>query len=185
MDKMRYALVIVAGLAGVFGQASWSQEAPKAAGASAIVTIDQERLYAESLWGKRAVGELEAASRALQAENREIESNLAAEEKSLTKQRETLAPAEFRKLADEFDARVTAIRKEQETKARELAQKRDTDRQAFFDAALAVMGDVMSAQGAVAMLDSRAIFLSVTSIDVTDKVIAGVDEKIGAGPSGP
>ena len=65
-------------------------------------------------------------------------------------------------------------------KARDLTRKRDEDRQAFFQAALPIMGKVMQERGALAILDSRAIFLSVRSIDATDEMIAAIDKALRA-----
>ena len=110
---------------------------------------------------------------------------MTAEEKSLTDRRPTIAPDEFRKLADDFDTRVTGIRQAQEAKARDLTNKRDEDRRTFFDAALPIMGLVMTDRGAIAILDSRAIFLSVKSLDATADMVKRVDEKLGAGPAKP
>ena len=162
-----------------------SQEVTTGAPVSAVLTIDQERLYAESRWGKRALADLAAASSALQIENRKIEAALTTEEKTLTERRAAMAADEFRKLADDFDTRVTGIRQAQDGKARSLVQQRDSDRQAFSDAALPLMGEVMAARGAVVILDKRAIFVANTAIDVTDEVRAHIDEKLGAGPALP
>lgn len=159
-----------------------AQDPPPAA---PILTLDQERLFAESSWGKRAIAETEAESRTLQAENRKIEAALTAEEKALTERRAQLAPDEFRKLADEFDVRVTGIRQAQDNKARAIAEERDRERQAFFDAALPLMGQVMAERGAVAILDNRAIFLSVRTIDATDDMLARIETDLGAGPASP
>ena len=159
-----------------------AQEASTGTAVSAVLTIDQERLYTDSLWGKRSLGDLETLSAALQAENRKIEAALTAEEKTLTERRPAMAAEDFRKLADDFDKRVTEIRQAQDGKARELTRHRDEDRQAFYDAALPVMGEVMDARGAVAILDKRAVFLSATAIDVTDAVRERLDKELGAGP---
>ncbi len=156
--------------------------AAQAAEPIAFLTVDQDRLFTESLWGKRAEADLEKASQDLQAENRKIEAALTAEEKSLTERRATMAAPDFRKLADEFDSRVTGIRQAQDTKARDLTRKRDEDRQAFFQAALPIMGKAMQERGALAILDSRAIFLSVRSIDATDEMIAAIDKALGDKP---
>lgn len=160
-----------------------AQETPPAV--SAILTVDQDRLYSRSLWGQRVEGEFAKVSADLAAENRKIESELITEEKDLTQKRSTMPAAEFRKLADEFDLRVTAIRKAQDEKARMVVEQRDIARKAFFEGALTVMGEVMAARGAVAILDSRAVFLSLDTIDATDDVLKAVDAKLGAGPVSP
>lgn len=182
MSRARGLLLATALLSGLTGTVAPAQEP---APASAILTVDQERLFNESLWGKRIQAELEAASRALQAENRKIESALTAEEKELTDKRITTAPADFRALADEFDKRVTEIRAAQDGKARDLTARRDTERKTFLDAVLPLMGEMMTARGAVAILDSRAIFLSVRSVDATDAIVAAIDSKLGDGSVAP
>lgn len=151
--------------------------------AMAIATVDQERLFAGSLWGRRVIAELEAAKGSLQAENRKIEADLTQEEQDLTEKRVTLKPEEFRPLADAFDAKVTAIRKEQDRKGRDLAARQDQEQKAFLTAALPIMGEVMTEHGASVILDKRAVFLAATSIDLTDAIIARLDEKLGAGPA--
>ena len=181
--RRAWGLLLAATLSsGLTGTAAPAQET---APASSILTVDQDRLFNESLWGKRIQAELDAASRALQAENRKIESALTAEEKKLTDKRITTAPADFRTLADEFDKRVTEIRAAQDGKARDLTARRDTERKTFFDAVLPIMGEVMTARGAVAILDNRAIFLSVTSIDATEAIVAAIDNKLGDGSAAP
>lgn len=152
---------------------------------SPILTIDQERLYAESLWGKRVEAEIAAANKDLQTENNRIEAELTAEEKSLTDRRPTTPPADFRKLADDFDQRVTGIRDAQDRKGREIAARRDQARQDFFAAALPVMADLLRARGAVAILDNRAVFVAASSIDATEEVRKRLDEVLGAGPAQP
>ncbi len=152
---------------------------------SPVLTLDQERFFASSAWGLRAAAEIEAASADLAAENRRIEGELTTEEKALTEERKTTDAEAFRVKADAFDAKVVAIRAAQDQKGRDLAARRDTERQAFFAAALPVLGEVMTERGAVAILDARAIFVAVNGIDVTDQLILAVDAKIGGGTATP
>lgn len=152
---------------------------------SPVLTLDQERFFASSAWGRRAAAEIEAASADLAAENRRIEGELTTEERALTEERKTADPEAFRIKADAFDAKVVAIRAAQDQKGRDLAARRDTERQAFFAAALPVLGEVMTQRGAVAILDARAIFVAVNGVDVTDQLIAAVDTQVGAGTAVP
>ena len=148
---------------------------------SQILTLDQDRLYAESAWGLRAAASIEAASQVLAVENRAIEATLTAEERSLTDRRATLTPEEFRALADAFDTRVVAIRQEQRRKERDLGALREAERQNFFAAALPSLGALLQDRQAVAILDSRAIFVAAEAIDVTDALIARLNADIGGG----
>ncbi|MGA0543267.1 OmpH family outer membrane protein [Neotabrizicola sp. VNH66] len=183
----RFGLVPCA-LALVLGSGAGAQEVPppgpplaapaERPPASPVVTLSQERLFLESAWGKATMARIEVAKQALTDENREIEARLETEEQELTTRRATMAPAEFSKLADDFDARVERIRTEQDEKARELARQVDTDRGLFFDAALPVLADLMQELGAVAILSDGSVILSRSSVDVTDRAIQMVDARL-------
>ena len=149
---------------------------------SPVLTIDQDRLFSASRYGQRVQRDIEAASRLLAAENREIEARLAAEELDLTNRRPTMPAAEFRPLADAFDARVVEIRREQDDKLRALNARPEQERLAFFQAALPVLGDLVRESGAVAILDTRAVFLAADRIDITDTAIARLNATLGDGP---
>jgi len=149
-----------------------------------VVTLDQERLFADSAFGRRVTGAVEEAVRNLAAENRSLEETLAAEERALTELRATLPPDEFRALADAFDARVEGIRARQESRSRAIADYRDAERQRFFELALPVLAQAVAEAGAVAVLDTRAIVLALDDIDITDRVLARLDTTLGDG-AGP
>jgi Skp family chaperone for outer membrane proteins len=148
---------------------------------SPVLTLDEERLFTGSAFGKRVLAELMAAERELAAENRALEEELVAAERALTEQRPTTPPDVFRGLADAFDARVQQVRQTQDAKARELARRRDAERQRFFEAAVPVLGDLAREAGAVAILSRQAIILSFDRIDVTDAAIARLDATLGDG----
>lgn len=154
-----------------------AQEAP----AAGILTIDQERLFIESQFGK-AVREREfTAARALEAENARIEADLIAEEQALTERRASLSAEEFSALATAFDEKVVRIRAEQDAKVRDLTRSRDEDRQEFFRTVVPILGDLLVERKAVAIIDKSALILSLTAIDVTDAAIAKVDAASGSG----
>ncbi|MDX1780895.1 MAG: OmpH family outer membrane protein [Thalassovita sp.] len=148
---------------------------------SPVLTIDSDRLYAESLYGKRKQSEFEADVVVLEAENRRIEAELTEEEKQLTEKRPGMAADEFRELADAFDAKVQRIRNEQTAKLRNLAQRRDNAQRNFLQAAIPVLEDIMAEAGAAIIVESRSVFLSARIIDVTSDAVARIDERIGDG----
>jgi len=144
---------------------------------SPVLTLDQERLFEESAFGRRLAEEIDAASRALAAENREIEARLTEEERALTDLRPTLPPEEFAGRADAFDARVEEIRAEQDAKSRALTRRRERARREFFESALPVLSAMMRERGASVILDAQAIFLSFDSIDITDAALDRLDAR--------
>lgn len=152
--------------------------------AMAVLTLDQDRLFSGSRFGAKSIEALEVQARALQAENRRIESDLEAEEKSLTERRGTMTTEEFRAEADAFDQKVKGIRSAQEAKARDLAAQRDAARQVFLQTSAPILAQIMQERGAVAIIDRSAIVLSFDRADVTDLAIARIDAVLVDGAAG-
>ncbi|MFV0360108.1 OmpH family outer membrane protein [Tropicimonas sp.] len=177
------ALVAAAALLGA-GLAPAQQAVPAQSAAPAqIVTLDQERLFAESLYGQRVLEELEAQSSELAALNLELTAQLTDEERDLTEKRKTLPPAEFRMLADAFDEKVTSMREGQDARIRILQRNRDQARTEFNARIVPVLTDLVIESGAVAILDERAVILASDRIDITDRAIARIDALLGDGGS--
>lgn len=150
-----------------------------------ILTLDQERLFLESEFGRASVAREDTATRALEAENKRIEAELVAEEQALTEERKTLPAEDFAAKATEFDQKVERIRTEQDQKARDLTRNRDADRQDFLRLAVPVLGEMLKDRGAVAIIDKAALILSLSAIDITDEAIARVDAAASAPPVAP
>ncbi|MFN4153284.1 MAG: OmpH family outer membrane protein [Paracoccaceae bacterium] len=173
---------VIAGLA--FGGAARAQE-PDAEAAinpqSAVVTLDRNRLFEETLMGQAILDRIDAASSDLIAENRRLEAALEAEERLLTERRATLPTEAFRELAREFDTRVEELRVAQEAKSRALTRTRDAEQQRFFEASVPVLAELMQDLGAVAIIDRSAVILSFDRIDITAQAIARLDAGLGDG----
>lgn len=152
---------------------------------SPILTIDQERLFEETRLGLRSTREIDAAAEALTDENRRIEEELRAEEVALTERRATMSADEFAGLADAFDAKVQAIRAEQDAKARALAERQEEARQAFFLDVAEILSEIVREEGAVVILDRRDVFLSADRIDITDRAIARINAAADETPVAP
>ena len=183
MRVLRAVLLALACLAGpVAGQeAATGSEFPLGQLTSPVLVVDPVRLFEESLFGLRVVGEMRAAERALASENSEIEATLEREERSLTERRPTMPVDEFRALAEQFDARATAIREARYAKEQALPKVFEEGRARFFEAATPVLFDIMRGAGAAVILDRRSVFASAVALDVTDEAIAEIDARIGDG----
>lgn len=151
------------------------EAAPEAPAPAPVLTLDQERFFVESAFGRAVLAREREALRVLEDENKRIEAELIAEEQSLTELRRTLPPDEFTARATAFDEKVERIRDEQDAKAAALTTGRDDERQRFLQAAIPVLGELLSERQAVAILDKTMIILSLSVIDVTDEAIARVD----------
>jgi Skp family chaperone for outer membrane proteins len=153
--------------------------------ASALLTLDEERLFAGSAFGKEVLARQDAEAQKLTAENRRIEAALEEEEKSLTARRATMTREEFTPLADAFNVKVVGIRSAQNAKSRDLARSFDTARQQMLAAVRPVLAAVLTERGAVAIIDKRAVFAGFDEVDITDDVIARLDALHAAGTLAP
>lgn len=150
-----------------------------------ILTIDSERLFLGSDFGKRIAREIEARGNDLSAENRSIEAELAEAEQDLTNRRAAMSPEEFRRLADAFDARVQETRQTQTAKSRALNVALEQEREAFLNAAGPVLEALMVEVGATVVLERRTVFISSNSSDITAAAIARLNAILGEGSSTP
>jgi Skp family chaperone for outer membrane proteins len=148
---------------------------------SPILSLDQDRMFAQSDFGKRFEAELQADGSLLEAENRRIEAALEAEEKDLTARRPAMSAEAFRALADAFDTKVQRIRAEQTAKARALGERTEQAQRQFIDAARPVIEALMVDAGAVVVIDPRSVVISRAAIDVTDEAIRRINASIGDG----
>ncbi|MCZ4351473.1 OmpH family outer membrane protein [Roseovarius aestuarii] len=148
---------------------------------SEILVLDPERLFAGTMVGQRLTEQYQQERDKLIAHNREIETTLRAEEQALTDARPDMTPAEFRDKADAFDARVRALRQENERAARDLERGREIAPLTLMRMAEPVLVQVMRETGGKIILDNRQVLLRADVIDITDLAISRIDEVIGDG----
>ncbi len=170
----RACLLVILWAGAASAQSEVSQSSP-------ILTIESERLFAESAFGQRVAREIEAERSVLLAENRKIEADLTAEEKRLTDIRKEMSPKDFRAVADAFDARVEEIRTTQDAKSRMIAERGDRDRTEFLQAAGPVLARLLRDTGSGVILERRSVFFSLDAIDITSRAIEELDRVIGDG----
>lgn len=178
--------VLVAALLALCGPGGVPAQAQETDGLRApVLMLDRNRLFTESAFGKAAEARFQADSKALIAENLELERALEAEERSLTDQRATLDAEAFQALATAFDEKTEAIRAAQDAKSRAITTKREEDRQRFLQAAVPVLGELMQESGAVAIFDKDTVILSLRGVDITDEAIPLIDAALGDGSTLP
>lgn len=150
---------------------------------SDVLVLDPERLFSETLFGKRLNADYLAQREALIAKNRKLEAELEAEEQDLTDLRAKKTPEEFRDLADAFDTKVQKIRADADRAVRDLELSRERAPVTFMRTVEPVLIELMhDADGAV-VLDVRSVLLRADVIDITDLAISRIDQRIGEGPT--
>lgn len=183
---MRRAGLICAVLIGLGagGQIRAQEVSPPLVQGTPILTLDKERVFAESLAGRALEAAIAAENAALAAENRKIDAALEAEERDLTAKRPTIAAGEFQALAEAFNTKAVGLRETQVSKAKALERRRDEERQKFFQSLVPVLGEIMGDAGAFVILDDKAVLVSFDRIDITDEAIRRMDA-LGAAPAAP
>lgn len=146
-----------------------------------VLTVESETLFARSMFGQRVAREIAAEQSILLAENRRIEAELAGEERVLTERRKQMSAADFRAVADAFDARVEEIRNLQDNKSREIAQRQEQEQSRFIQAARPILAELMREVGASVILEQRTVLLSDKAVDVTERAIQRLNATIGDG----
>lgn len=179
---MRFALAFCFwALAGFSPAPLLAQEQTEPAMRSEILVIDPNKLFANTMFGKRISAEIEQEGQQLANENRALEQQLRDEEKALTDQRPVMDPAAFRDAADAFDARVQAIRRERAEKARALEEKRANAEQRFLSTAQGILIELVNERGGTMLLDIRSVLLRDEDIDITNDAVARIDATLGTG----
>ncbi|MEJ6401804.1 OmpH family outer membrane protein [Yoonia sp. 2307UL14-13] len=146
-----------------------------------VLIIDSDRLYAETLYGRRLEAELAAEISAVQDENDRIAETLREEELNLTDRRPDMDPEAFREEARAFDEKVQEVRTSRDAKAVELQAKRAAARARFEEQVQGIVANVMLERGAVMVMEQRNVVLSVRTVNITDDVIVRVDAQLGDG----
>jgi Skp family chaperone for outer membrane proteins len=150
-----------------------------------FLTLNQDRLFRESAWGREAIARAEADTAALAAENRRIEEALEKEERDLTERRATMTAGDFARLASEFDVKVEEIRTAQDAKSRAIVGALDREQQAFFAATRPVMEAMLREIGATAIFASGAVLYTAEPIDITQTAIQRMDAAYPGLPPDP
>lgn len=152
---------------------------------SPILTIDVDRLLAESRFGQRLAEDLRERTEALGAENERLRVELTEEERSLTERRSNMEMDAFRAEADAFDQRVQGIRADQDAKLQSLENDVEQSRRDFLNAVTPTLGRLMIDSGAAVIMERRDVFLSASLVDITDEAIVAIDAQLGDGLAQP
>jgi len=126
-----------------------------------ILTVDLERIFAQSAFGSRIVLEYNSARAELAMENRRIAEALREEELSLAERRPDMERDLFQAEAAAFDEKAQGIRRAQDAKERALDAALDQGRAQFLEVSRPILGQLMVERGAFAILDRRTVVLSL------------------------
>ncbi len=146
-----------------------------------VMIIDSDRVYVETLYGRRIASDLAVQAAELQAENDRIVETLTEEERSLTIRRPEMTPEAFRAEAAAFDAKVQEVRRVRDAKNVELQVANAEARARFEERVQGIVANIMLERGAFLVLEQRNVVLSVRSANITDDAIVRIDAELGDG----
>lgn len=146
-----------------------------------VLIIDSDRVFFETLYGRRIASDLASSAAEMQAENDRIVATLTEEERSLTLRRPGMTPDEFREAADAFDAKVQEVRRTRDAKNIELQTANAEERAIFEERVQGIIANIMLERSATIVMEQRNVVMSVRTANITDDVIVRVDAELGDG----
>lgn len=153
--------------------------------ARTVLTVDIERVFAQSQFGQRIAAELTAAGEELSLENTRIAAELREEELALAARRPEMEIDVFLREAEAFDLRAQEIRRTQDAKEAALEEAFNNGRAQFLTVTRPILGELMEVNGAVAIFDRRSVLLFLPQIDITNEAILRIDAALGDGAETP
>jgi len=175
-------LVAVCAATGAFAQQTATTTAEVAL---PIMVIDFDRVFNETLYGRRITQELSAERARVQAENDQLASELLAEEAELTAARATMEPEDFRIAAEAFNERAQRIRASREAESNRLVNLLETERAQFIQRIQPLIASLMTERGALVAMERRAVIVAIGDANATEVTIARIDSVLGDGRQEP
>ena len=146
---------------------------------SGLFTVDMNKLFRSSDFGKKIISANNKARLELQNENEELESKLLSEEKELSEQRKILSLEDFQPKALEFDKKVSIIRRQQNEKEENLKNKARKQESEFYKRIYPLLYEILLDRGGLVLVDQRNVILWDTSVDITDDAIRLINQVLG------
>jgi outer membrane protein len=165
------------GLAATVGAALMLVALASGAAAQSIVVLDMDRVLREAAVSQALRSLQERDRRALRAQLDALQRDLEAREEELSALRDALPRAEFDRLVRAFDNRVRDARRSSQAASESLQSRYAEAGRALRASVGPVLDDVMARRGAQLALDRAAALRSAPALDVTDEVIALLDER--------
>lgn len=143
-----------------------------------VLVISRQRVLNESSVAERLNDAEAAMTGELQARVDAVKARLSAEEQELTRLRNTLPREEFERRVQSFDQTVRRERRMTQRRAAALQTAFRRARGELAEALVPILVTISRDRGARLVLDRDQILLAHPSIDVTEEVIAMMDERV-------
>ena len=169
---LRSLLILLTGLA------LWSSGAMAQPSSESVLVISRERVLSESQAAIFLNDAEVKLTQELQSEVDALKQQLAAEEQELTRLRQTLPRAEFDARVQVFDQRVRRERRQTQRRVAALQNAFRRARGELAEAMVPLLVAISRQRGARLVLDRDQILVAHPSVDVTEELIAHMNESL-------
>lgn len=143
-----------------------------------IGVIDMQHVLTESAAARRVVAQRDGFLNKYKARTAEVEKELRETDQELGRLRSTLPPEAFNTRYQEFQTRVSEFQAEVQTRRRNLERAFGEAMNEIQSAVIRAADTVASKRGMNLLLYRNQVFLFDPSMDLTDEVLALVNEKL-------
>lgn len=145
-----------------------------------IGTLDWQEIQTQSKAGKSLMQTLQQRAKAINADVSKKEQAIRAKRQQLEQQRASLQAADYEAKRAQIDKEFEALRKESNTKRKELEKARNAGFEQMLKALDGVIRDVADKRGLTIILHRSAVVLGPDAWDITSEVKKALDAKLPA-----
>jgi outer membrane protein len=143
-----------------------------------IGVLDVQKVLRDSKAAQSVRPEFDKMRKAFQQQVSEQEQRLRQAEQELTRQRAILAPEAFTQKRRAFSEEARKVQSSVQTRRRQLDKAFDDTKNEILKNLVIVAREVAEIKKLNILLEKRFVFLSATTMDVTDEVISRLDERL-------
>lgn len=149
-----------------------------AADGTKIAVIDYRKILQESSASKDITAQLEANYNAHRKEIKKSEDDLRKAQEEIEKQKDTLTADALAAKRKDFQQKVIEVQKKVQSKKRSLDRAMGESREKLNQAIAAVTQEIATKEGYDLVIANSQVIVKSPSLDITDKVLAGVNSKL-------
>ena len=176
----RFAAAVTLGAALVAGIAGVQPAAAQGRAATVIGIVDADRLLADSLAAKGVRLEREKYANTYQAQVKDMETKLRAEDQELSQQRGVLAPDVFQQRATAFQQKLADFQGQVKEKQDRLDYSFQQAMQEIGNTIVTISGEVAKAQGITTVIARNQVVYVDPSMDITAPILERINQRLPA-----
>ncbi len=175
---IRFAAAVTLGAALVAGIAGVQPAAAQGRAATIIGIVDADRLLADSLAAKGVRLEREKYANTYQAQVKDMETKLRAEDQELSQQRGVLAPDVFQQRATAFQQKLADFQGQVKEKQDRLDYSFQQAMQEIGNTIVTISGEVAKAQGITTVIARNQVVYVDPSMDITAPILERINQRL-------